>query len=120
MSNFLTRNPGFCAKNARKAWATRKAMREHRKLHPRCALCEMRPKFFGRAIPVHHRIPVHVRPDLAASPSNLVSLCSTHHFWVGHLGNYRDWNTNIDKTIAALRSTLFIHAESGKEMERKG
>jgi hypothetical protein len=38
---------------------------------------------------VHHIIPVHVRPDLAADPDNLITLgASRCHLVIGHAGNW--------------------------------
>lgn len=46
---------------------------EHRRAHPRCVEC-------GAPVgAVDHIIPVSERPDLRLEPSNLQSLCRSHH-----------------------------------------
>jgi predicted nuclease of restriction endonuclease-like RecB superfamily len=61
-------------------------MEAYRKLHPRCEWDGC-----SESVHVHHIVPVHVRPDLAAHPDNLITLgASRCHLVVGHAGNWRD------------------------------
>ncbi len=83
-----------------------------RKLNPTCAVCGAKSNISnGNKNDVHHILPVSVRPDLAADTNNLVTLCRRHHFWVGHAGNWRTYNTNLVNSIKALK-------EAAKQIER--
>jgi len=77
-------------------------------LHPNCIACSA--ELYGKVgIQVHHAVvPFHIailcgRPDLELDPRNLVSLCETekdkpapnHHIRVGHLGDFKSWNSNV-------------------------
>ena len=85
---FVARNPGYAFKNVRDLPAVVKAMNAHRKAHPKCAWC-------GRVgIEVHHIRPVHLYPELAADPTNFISLTrkpACHHV-IGHRGNWKNYN----------------------------
>ena len=81
-----------------------KAKRIYLSANPRCAVCDAKANITnGHKNNVHHLIPVHVDRSLAASQSNFVTLCRNGHFWVGHCGNWKSWNTNITATIMAIR-----------------
>jgi hypothetical protein len=93
----------------------RKAKDIYRALHPECEVCGVkRCLATGNANSVHHRIPVHVRPDLATNQMNLITLCLTHHFWIGHLNNYHDYNTNLTATIEAVKNAYLKTARSAQ------
>jgi hypothetical protein len=82
-----------------------KAKRKHRKANPLCAVTGIKASFWGRNHDVHHRLPVHVRPDLACDPDNLITLCRDMHWMVGHCGtSWKDYNSNIDQTIVEIRA----------------
>lgn len=85
-------------------WRVQRAKAAHRKREPACRLCRIQPSFLGRSNDVHHRIPVHVDPSRACDDDNLVTLCRIHHFRVGHLGSWRDWNGSLDRMIVDLRA----------------
>lgn len=95
--NFLARNPMYAIKNVRSLPAVVRAMNKYRKEHPRCAWC-------GRpGIEVHHIKPVHLYPELAAEPTNFISLNrkpACHHV-IGHRGSWKEYN-------------LFVHAVCGE------
>lgn len=90
----------------RESWACHKAKRECIRLHPTCALCGSKRSFLRIAIEAHHRVPVHVMPSLAAEPANLLSLCKSCHFYAGHCGNWKAWNSNLDETILAIKQVM--------------
>jgi hypothetical protein len=93
------RNPGWVTRNARRAWATAKAMQAYREAHPACEYC-------GRdsRIQVHHAKPVSVAPDLAASIENMISLCAKRcHITIGHAGNYKNYVENVFELCARRR-----------------
>ena len=91
------------------AYQITKAMREHRKQHPYCECCSIKPSFWGRGLDVHHMVPVHVDRSLAADPSNLITLCRLCHLWIGHFGNWKTWNADVEETCIDMRVTYARH-----------
>jgi len=84
----------------------RKAKNVHREASPRCLICNAKSCISnGNRNDVHHLLPVHVRPDLAADPDNLITLCRRHHFWVGHAGSWRSYNENVLESVEKIRET---------------
>jgi 5-methylcytosine-specific restriction enzyme A len=60
--------------------------------HPTCAVCgSMKDRN------VHHRQPFHVKPELELEPTNLITLCRTCHFLIGHLKSWKSWNVNVEE-----------------------
>uniref|UniRef100_A0A6M3KT76 Homing endonuclease n=1 Tax=viral metagenome TaxID=1070528 RepID=A0A6M3KT76_9ZZZZ len=96
-------------------WKVQKAKRAHRKLNPACALCGLKPTFLARSNDVHHKIPVHVRPESACEEKNLITLCRVHHWHVGHIRDWKNFNIRIVSTIGALQRTFRNNAKPGKE-----
>ena len=92
-----------------------KAKKLYRSTHPVCELCGLKKSFFGRALDVHHRRPVHIDLSKACDQKNFVTLCRPHHFTVGHLGNFKDWNTAVMTTIKALKKIFRNVAKSGRK-----
>jgi len=100
-------------------WKVQAAKRKYRKIHYKCAITSLeKDPRTGKKVEVHHKVPVHVRPDLACDPDNLESLLPCMHFWAGHLGHlgrgWLDYNKNLPETIRALRAEFNRRAESGK------
>jgi len=56
-----------------------------------CVCCDTKKK-----IEVHHILPRHIRPDLAVNMTNLIALCKSCHFHIGHLCSYFNYNETID------------------------
>ena len=60
----------------------------------------------------HHRIPFHVDPSLELELSNLIPLCEAGryglncHLLLGHLGNWRRWNVELDVDVQRWASVL--------------
>ena len=50
---------------------------------------------YEKEIQVHHKKPRHIRPDLAVDQTNLIALCRDCHFHIGHLNNYKTYNSRI-------------------------
>lgn len=97
---FIVRNPGYSFRHVRELPIVRRAMKAHLIAYPRCAWCG------GEAgVEVHHRVPVHVCPHLAADPLNMVSLCRPRrcHLVIGHAGNYRQHVRGLGRVIEAHR-----------------
>ena len=57
---------------------------------------------------------VVVAPNLSTTTTNLVTLCRRHHFWIGHCGNYRAYNSNLNKMIKAIRQAYIDNAKEIK------
>jgi 5-methylcytosine-specific restriction enzyme A len=79
-TRYATRSPKWI--NVRK---------EHLKNYPLCAACGKDSK-----LEVHHKIPVHISPELELDPSNLITLCADPcHIIFGHLMNFKSYNKNV-------------------------
>ncbi len=85
------------------AWLTRirstkqvkDAMQEYQQQHPKCEWDGC-----SGSVHVHHIIPVHIRPDLAANPDNMITLgASRCHLVIGHAGN---WGTRYVRNVREL------------------
>ena len=64
---------------------------EHIKSNGTCAACGKKTD-----LEVHHIEPVHLKPDRELDPTNLITLCDSYcHLAIGHLMDYRSWNTNV-------------------------
>lgn len=94
---YAVRNPSFVTRNARKAWATRKAMEAYRKDNPFCAATGKKT-----GCHVHHIRPVCVYPELASDEDNMITLHSSVHRIIGHGGNWKDYNVNVEKTARSM------------------
>jgi len=76
----------------------------HLKANPSCEVCSCTDK-----LEVHHRKPFHLFPLLELEPSNLITLCESNksgyncHLFVGHMGNYRNYNKHVEKTVEFVR-----------------
>ena len=82
----------------------RAAMDQWREANPNCAVCGVKRCIVsGHRNNVHHIQPRARRPDLAACSTNFVTLCRTHHFWIGHMRNWKTHNKNLPATIKAVR-----------------
>lgn len=57
--------------------------------YPACCVCGTR-----LGCECHHVLPFHLYASLELSRHNLMTLCRVHHFWLGHLGDWRAWNPN--------------------------
>jgi hypothetical protein len=71
--------------------------------HPlRCRLCGDWKK-----VQLHHVLPVSIRPDLECERSNIVELCKLHHFIIGHLSNWTNYNVHFWEDFHALKNTKY-------------
>lgn len=73
---------------------------EVRKRHllkqPMCQACGTK-----KGLEVHHIVPYGVNPNLELDPNNLITLCDKYcHFAIGHLMNYKSWNSDVIKDSA--------------------
>jgi len=63
--------------------------------NPRCAACGNREN-----VEVHHVMPVSWDPSKELERDNFVTLCPTHHLWIGHLGDWKSRNPDVRKDAA--------------------
>ncbi len=71
--------------------------KKHLKNHPYCAACGANKK-----LEVHHKIPVHINPELELESDNLITLCdSPCHLVFGHLYNYKSYNEYVESDCLA-------------------
>ena len=73
--------------------------------HPACEACGSRSD-----LNVHHVIPFHVDEEKELDPTNLITLCRTHHLTIGHLcdratgrDNWKCENPNVREDAAKYR-----------------
>lgn len=98
--NYFFRHPVECIKSPRKSYATTQAMKKYRLANPSCAFCG----WDKGSVHVHHKVPIRYRPDLAATPSNFISLCPKCHLIVGHARNWKQF-TNVKELCDGVRIT---------------
>jgi hypothetical protein len=81
--------------------------KQHLKNYPFCAVCED-----TKNLNVHHKKPFHLHPELELEPNNLVTLCENKsygifcHLLIGHLGNYKNINPNVEEDIKIWNAKL--------------
>ena len=77
--------------------------RLHLKFEPKCACCGSTKK-----LNVHHKKPFHLFPELELDLNNLITLCMDKecHLKIGHGGNFKDYNPNIDEDAKTLSSNI--------------
>lgn len=89
MFNFLNKNLRYAQRSSK--WS--KVRKDFLSVNNYCAACGSRDK----KLEVHHKIPVHINPDLELEISNLITLCADPcHLVFGHLMNFKYYNTDID------------------------
>ena len=81
------------------------------KLHPICAACGGTTK-----LQVHHKLPFHLHPALELDPANFITLCESRgfmncHLLVGHLGNFKSFNSAVSEMASALFAALLHRPE---------
>lgn len=69
------------------------------KENPRCATCGAKNSIL-KPLNVHHEIPFHKDHSLELKPSNLITLCRPHHLLIGHLMNWKSFNSIVRKDSA--------------------
>jgi hypothetical protein len=64
--------------------------KQHLKDNNSCCACGKKDK-----LEVHHIEPYHVNPNRELDPSNLITLCKSCHFIIGHLMDWTSWNIDV-------------------------
>ena len=101
--------------NSPSNYQTTKAKEIYHAAHPFCEICGIKKSLESKKRnPVHHRLSVKTHPHLAATQTNLVTLCIGHHFTVGHGNNYQKQNPNLSRDIELLR---LIHLQIRRSAE---
>jgi uncharacterized protein YegP (UPF0339 family) len=82
-----------------KGWS--KVRKQFLALMPACAVC-------GKThfLQVHHIKDFSTNPELELDSNNLITLCSTHHLFFGHLGNWKSINPNVVEDCRSFRIKL--------------
>lgn len=94
--------PGIMRSNR---WPT--IRKQHLKNNPTCAVCGGTSK-----LEVHHKIPFHENSDLELDSNNLITLCESKsfgvvcHLFIGHAGNYKNINNNVDEDAVYWKNKL--------------
>ena len=70
----------------------------HLSKHPRCEACGSK-----ELLAVHHIKPFHEFPELELDPSNLITLCFTHHIELGHKGNWKTINPYVREDAKQIK-----------------
>lgn len=92
-------------------WSAARA--KHIKLFPRCACCGGTVK-----LEVHHKKPFHLYPELELDPNNFITLCEAGtngincHLLIGHLGNYKSLNINVDQDSVIWNNKILTRPSS--------
>jgi len=74
--------------NRSSKWAT--VRKDHLKENNSCCGCDKKEK-----LEVHHIEPVHINSNRELDPSNLITLCKSCHFTIGHLMDWNSWNIDV-------------------------
>lgn len=106
---------GKAKKGEKRSSKWRKIRATHLEKNPLCAICGLKKK-----VEVHHVIPFNIAPDLELNPENLITLCEnrkwgiTCHLLVGHLGNYKDFNSSVQADATYWKIRLRKHPDFKK------
>jgi hypothetical protein len=78
----------------------RAAMKSWLRAQPLCAWCGTKAN-----LNVHHKLPAAqclARGDYAglSAATNFITLCRPHHFSIGHLGHWTNWNSHVEADCA--------------------
>lgn len=86
---------GKAPKGAKRSSMWRRVRREHLKNESCCQVCGKK-----HSLEVHHIKPFHEYPELELKDSNLVTLCTRCHLFVGHLGYWKTANPECLEDVA--------------------
>jgi 5-methylcytosine-specific restriction protein A len=98
------KDPGSHGEKRSKEWP--RVRKQHLNDYPKCEVCGGTKK-----VEVHHIKPFHIYQTLELDPKNLMSLCEGNkvikcHICVGHTGNYRQSNTNVERDAQYVKAML--------------
>ena len=76
--------------------------------HGECVACGA-----TKQLEAHHKVPFYVDQSLELEEKNLIVLCRTCHFMIGHLKDWSRYNVSVDDdAIAFRRKILNFEAKS--------
>jgi len=78
-----------------------KVRTKHIKYNNFCAVCGK-----VKGLEVHHKESFKDHPELELDPKNLITLCRRHHFFIGHLENWKCINIEILFTVQFFSKLL--------------
>lgn len=92
----------------------REERRRYLRKSPSCKVCGSHKK-----VEVHHKIPFYLRPDLELKEENYISLCESKktlncHLIIGHGGNYRDYNPQVERDAEHFYDLLHTWQAGGE------
>lgn len=67
-------------------------------MHPSCEACGS-----TKSLNVHHIFSFKDHPELELDHDNLITLCRTHHFLLGHSSNWANTNEKCKEEVRAYR-----------------
>src|SRR3990167_1676355 len=59
-----------------------------------------------KPLELHHSEPYNINPSRELDKTNIITLCRTCHFLIGHLKNFKTWNININEDAQTLRDKI--------------
>lgn len=74
-------------------------------IHPRCEACGSTDN-----LAVHHIKPFHTHPELELDFTNLITLCYTHHFELGHHKNWKTVNPYVKEDAKRIKDHTYYTA----------
>jgi len=115
LEHILDRIEGKAERGQKRSPEWRKVKNAYLLKNPNCEACGK-----SKGVQVHHKVPFNIAPDLELDPNNLISLCTKGktlncHIIVGHLGNFRATNPNVELDAIIMRKKL----EDGRSQTRK-
>ena len=75
----------------------------YKKVPKVCVMCNNK-----KSVELHHKLPRHIRPDLAVDMTNLIALCKSCHLRSGHGGSYFKYNETIELVAFYCRQISVI------------
>jgi len=74
--------------------------------------CAVTGEFEG--IEVHHIRPFHLFPELEMDPENWISLTRPWHLYLGHVGNWSNWNPSVREDAERFRRMIDAFRKGSK------
>jgi hypothetical protein len=69
--------------------------------HGECVACGTK-----KYLEAHHKVPFYVDQALELDLQNLITLCRTCHFMIGHLKDWSRYNVNVDDDAVSFRRKI--------------
>ena len=79
--------------------------KEFLRKNPLCAVCNKKGTLLSPN-EAHHIKLFNKFPELELVESNVIVLCREHHFWFGHLGDFKSFNSKIREDAEIWRNKI--------------